>query len=69
MLPNQHAINSVVALSHDFSDDNADFKSLLSKLKMIICESGFMEKQEHQDWFYKHGGDYLSNPKLFDHAH
>ena len=68
LLPNQHAINSVAALFHDFAADNADFKNLLAKLKKTISESGFMENQDHKDWFYKRGVDYSSNPKLFAHA-
>jgi len=68
LLPNQHAINSVAALSHDFTANNDDFKGLLSKLKQTISESGFMENQDHKTWFYTHGVDYSSNPQLFAQA-
>ncbi len=68
LLPNQKVINSVANLSHEFEEAHVNLDNSLFKLKQLISESGFMEDQDHRDWFYRHGCDYSSNPKLFAQA-
>ncbi len=68
LLPSQHAINSVAALSDDFYTNNIESKDLLASLKLAITESGFMKSQDHKDWFSARGADYAYNPNLFASA-
>lgn len=68
LLPNQQAINLVAILSHELEEERVNFNYLLPKLKLAISDSGFMKNQDHKSWFYTHGLDYSSNPKLFDSA-
>ncbi|GLS91882.1 hypothetical protein GCM10007916_29520 [Psychromonas marina] len=68
LLPNHQVMNSVAILYHEFEGENSNVDNSLIKLKRVIDESGFMQQQDHTVWFYEHGGDYSSNPKLFFYA-
>jgi len=68
LLPNQQAISSVANLAHEFEETHVNLNNSLFKLKQTINESGFMEDQDHRKWFFAHGCDYSSNPKLFAQA-
>lgn len=68
IIPSQSAINSIALYRSEFENESLDYNALLSKLKNVIHELGFMEKHDNTEWMQQRGNDYLTNPKLFCHA-
>lgn len=65
ILPNQQAIESIAALSAEFSAKQFDRKVLLKHVKEAVLETKFMSEQDHAIWMTARGADYIANPKLF----
>jgi hypothetical protein len=68
IIPSQAVINSIAAYRTKLDNQSIDYKELLTELKNIIHELGFMEKHDNAQWMQKRGCDSLSNPKLFYNA-
>ena len=65
ILPNQQSIESVAALSAEFSAKQLETKVLLEHVKQTVLESKFMREQDHAIWMVVRGADFIANPKLF----
>ncbi len=68
ILPNQQSINSVAALSAEFSAKQFDSTVLLTHLKQTVLDTKFMKSQDNSAWMAVRGCDFIANPKLFAFA-
>ncbi|MCP4321202.1 MAG: hypothetical protein GY951_11835 [Psychromonas sp.] len=68
IIPSQTAIDSIAFYQTEFDNESFDYNELLSKLKNVIHDLGFMKHHDNTEWMQKRGSDYLTNPKLFCNA-
>jgi len=67
-LPNQHTINSIALLGHQFTSQKLQFDHLLVKLEALFVDSKFMVGRDNSLWMAKRGRDFFNNPNLFSQA-
>ncbi|MFT6925432.1 MAG: hypothetical protein ACJAZP_001012 [Psychromonas sp.] len=67
-LPSQYAIDLIADYQDQLKQNNLNYQHLLGKLKKDLNRLGFMPNADNQVWMSTRGNDYLTNPRLFNHA-